>query len=686
MTLELLSFEIEIGINPDRKKVKKGDILKTYAALLFVILLSLTSCDDSDSDRKSDVTIRGIASAEDSLTGAAIEVFNDRGDLLYHEEDATDDSGTFSVTLDRIPETMYIQTSGGRIDGMPFHGTLSAVIDEHNTGNHSFYSLNPATSVLAETRRTYPDIAPETAEAEVRACLHIDKSIDLLTDFHFYLGEFNAAAFFDNVESAHGFDAYVKQLAFCIHKSINTGEIVECCLPPRLAAPHNNLKESSTDFIIEELAKGALNQVGGEFAGWALNSIINHPENDPLDEEIQQGFKNLSNRLANIQANVIALKTEVNDLKNAILATLNEVKKNDYNDLFNNTIWPAIIELKALHNELYEFSIRSDLGSSASIQRAKEIQEEIASLNIRKDLMILQESLATKNGIENDLDALIDFYGKASPCDYDKFEKALTYFFHYQVIALNLLLEDAHSKSDDVHAQQHIDFFTGAAKDSNSGMDAQMAMYHSWVEKIMLCSAYDAEWTQPNGIAPSSTVLRMQKLQSQLLLNSGLEFEVWVRMRGLNYAPGVALILQDARPGYGYDETLKCWGIGTNICSQQTGSGQLLEDSTSNSQSETPVVTGFECSAFKNSAVVYRNIYPTLEPGTYKFFNQYDYYNDEGDDPSHLGECYFGRTTWQYNYLSDRFMNHTITILEGDYISNLMVYLYEERYRVIDVY
>lgn len=657
---------------------------------VLIAALLLTSCGSDDSNTaNTDAPVRGIASvAGFALADATLEVRDGDGNLLFSETNATDAAGHFSFSLDNVPDAFSMATVGGTIDGVPFNGSLSAFIEQYDE-EHSFYSLNQATSLHAETHRISGNADPEELETAVKACLNIHESIDLLTDFYFYSDAFDKNGFFETAGRGDGFDVYVASLAADVRDSLGQSAPSPSCPAP---LPSGDLvlgaEESTAEFIVKELAKGVLGHVGGEMAGWALQSLSDHPAGTPLDEAVVQGFENLNDKLSRVNSNVVKLQKDVDILNKNILELMAEVEQSEYDSLFN-IIREQTIYLKTLNNELFELSGRSDLGSVESIKRANEIYSDLSVLDLRKALATIQDHLTLKNGALGNLDNLIDFYGKSSLCDYDKFESMLAYYFQYEVMALNLLMEKAHMDNDMIAAQQHLDFYTGAASNSSAGMDVQIALLRPWVEKIMLCRDYEDEWSQPDGIKPSPTVLRMQNMNSQLLGNSGLEFEFWVRKRYINFAPaGESIVLEGAESGTTFDDTGLCWGAGTAICRNMTSDRLLTVDGPGATTSVGEYISscGALAPTFMDHAAVLTSVSPTLAPGTYRLFNYMDYYTEEGEDPSPLGECYAGRQTYRYEYFSDRFKEHRITIPEGDYISNMIIYLYEDIYNVVDNY
>ncbi|SEA55604.1 hypothetical protein SAMN05660420_02441 [Desulfuromusa kysingii] len=646
--------------------------LRSLLIFSIFVLLSCTSCGSSSSSSQS---VRIIATASDQVEGATVTLYDSSGALLYQEINATDSSGSCSISIDDLPQAFVITVTDGTVDGVAFTDTLKLIVDDHDASPHSFYAINAATTLSAKLQE-YQDFSFANAVDAVQSCFHLPEELSLETDLYFYSHLYDKADFYADAEDAGGLDLYIEQLAEEIYVASQSGSLATSCPTPLMAVSG---EEGLAKFMASELAKSAGKQIGTQVAGWALKNILGMDDNEGVDEEISAGFTTLSNQLEQVNSALISLQTQIQDLHTELAALMTAVQVSEY-DTIIDFMNEHIVHLKAANAMLYHLTQRDDLSSPQAKKDAQELYSTLTDLSLYEDLIEIQDYMATPNGAQNQLDALIDLYGKTFACDYDKLEKALAYFFHYETIALNLLLEKAHADDDTTLASQHLAFYLGTDEVSQNGMDTQTAMVRPYVEQIMLCSAYESEWLQTGGITPSPTVLRMQNMFSSLQNKSGLQFEVWIRKRALHYNPGGdAIFFQNAATNQSYLETEECWGMGSTIC----GTSLSAADYTLEPLAPTgqiilcnPTVAGY----FESTQHILTTSTPDLTPGTYKILDTHNLYKGAEDIPEPIGYCQSGTTFYYYVYYSDRFLDYEFTIPEGDVITNLMITPYQQRY------
>ena len=91
------------------------------------------------------IKISGYVMLDSPVSGATVEVYDTNGNLLLKEENATDESGYFELSILKNNDEFIFKAFGGQLNDLYFKGTVSSLCKNKNNG---LCYITPYTSML----------------------------------------------------------------------------------------------------------------------------------------------------------------------------------------------------------------------------------------------------------------------------------------------------------------------------------------------------------------------------------------------------------------------------------------------------------------------------------------------------------------------------------------------------------
>ena len=128
--------------------------------------------------------------------------------------------GTFNVWTKKLPPRFVVEATDGRVNGLPFKGTLRAIVQTY--GPERLTYVNPATTLAAQYALDHPKVPYSEVVRRVKAKLGLAPWMTLGEDVRRSAGRFDGAAFLTEAAREGGLDAFVRKLAADIDAHPNT--------------------------------------------------------------------------------------------------------------------------------------------------------------------------------------------------------------------------------------------------------------------------------------------------------------------------------------------------------------------------------------------------------------------------------------------------------------------------------
>jgi len=126
--------------------MKKSLLFIIGVILSFLILgcggVDSSSSGNSSSNPASNTTISGYV-IDDPVVGATIEVYDENGNLIAKKENTTDESGKYSITINKNITKYLLKVSNGKINGKIFDSTLYSICVNNSC------NVTPITTIIA---------------------------------------------------------------------------------------------------------------------------------------------------------------------------------------------------------------------------------------------------------------------------------------------------------------------------------------------------------------------------------------------------------------------------------------------------------------------------------------------------------------------------------------------------------
>jgi hypothetical protein len=135
---------------------------------------------------------------------------------------------------------------------------------------------------------------------------------------------------------------------------------------------------SALEFIGENIAKGALSEIGGDAAGWALGAIFGG-SSGPSNQDVLDAVNKLGIQLSAIQSSLTALRQDVDAHFQQISKALNKINKQILYNAWSSTNTTAFLlvnQINTQYQTLLQYAIAAKTTSKGQVsQLVKEIQD-----------------------------------------------------------------------------------------------------------------------------------------------------------------------------------------------------------------------------------------------------------------------------------------------------------------------
>lgn len=448
-------------------------------------LLTLFSGCDSDEDDPG-LRIKGVVTAEEPVEGATVSISTLDGELIEEFTEETQSQGTFlvSVPLWQVLDGYRVAVTGGAFaeSGIPFTGTLRAVVDHETMEQGRLLHVGFASTLLAGYRERHPGMDTAAAEAAVADFLDIPETQHLLTDLFFCQGHFSRRQFAEQAAQYGGLDYFVEMLL----DEIDSGQQEQHAFdPPAAAGP---LKDLVLKPFLKGLAKGAGGEIGGRATGWVMDKVFGDDGEPsyPTDPAVINAIAANGDEIARLRGDFEDFAAGVKD---ALKNILTQSEKNEYTTLVTS-LATDISLLNQLQDDLWFIATHQpdpDDPNSEWESTARELRDEtdftVANLDriLRNFHQILYngdpEGAIEKWGFLNTRHAAAQKNHKAL---FDQFLK----YAHMQATALNLLLEKRHHSQKGRSPEHYVDLYM-------TQMEKQADVFLKRVEGMMAYAQSD---------------------------------------------------------------------------------------------------------------------------------------------------------------------------------------------------
>lgn len=232
-------------------------------------------------------------------------------------EDVSCSNGMAATATIAGPDAKAAQATSA----LPFYvGQMKAEVLHYDPAQDIVH-VSPVTTLIAVYRERHPDTDYQTAQTKVKHFLGIPESVDLsvapdLSEMHF-----SVAQFITEAEVAGSAELLLETL------------LAEMQADPSATHPFYSYAVSASvalgvggaiDFVADNLAKGALSEIGGQSMGWLLSSIgVNFDPAAKAIKEMQADLATIKNSLAELAGQMTQLNRDLKkEISNKGYATL----------------------------------------------------------------------------------------------------------------------------------------------------------------------------------------------------------------------------------------------------------------------------------------------------------------------------------------------------------------------------
>jgi hypothetical protein len=266
-----------------------------------VACAALMLCTTAPAAAKPFAPLPGWATLEggNPLVGATVRVYRGRTTKTRlrgpWSADQTYKTGTFVFDASTLPKTFVVAVSGGTIRGEAFTGTLRATVTRYHSPQTVY--LNPVTTLISVYFARHPHVTIATATARVKRFLAIPSWQDIGADLQHSRTYFSGVAFRDEAAQYGGFNRFVSLLAGEVGRRGTKHPFPG--KPGLTAGP-----PSTSAWIVNGLAQGALTFAGGQTLGWVLGQF-------GLGDGVSGELAQIQAQLAQISMQLTSLQNEV---------------------------------------------------------------------------------------------------------------------------------------------------------------------------------------------------------------------------------------------------------------------------------------------------------------------------------------------------------------------------------------
>ena len=413
------------------------------------------------------VPVRGKVTLGQPIVDADIAVYH--GETQVHAEyGETGRNGTFllHVPLGIWEEDYILKATGGTIgkDGPAFKGTITATIVGHDN-SHSYYDLNPVTTLVTAYMANHPEMSYYDAESAVKEFLGIPEHVDILTDLMDLEQYFSGQQFLVATEAAEDWDTFIEELALMVdEETLGSHPFVE---------PH------AEKGFMAGLAAGAGQEIGMRVAGWTLDSLFGSSGGEPGPDMMAA--------IDDVRAELVEIRRSVNQLRSELKAVKEEIMTGQQQQTYN--VIAALVDedvstIRTFHQRLVHLlglAVDQRHGEQVIRDEIELLVEDIRSDDLLQRINHIHNVLTGAAPGQQGMYELYDNVLFAISYKHKHFEELAafyTYWSHIQVQALNLLLEVDHFLHPDepLYAELYMDEYIENIK-------AQSNLYLKAVEK-----------------------------------------------------------------------------------------------------------------------------------------------------------------------------------------------------------
>ncbi len=493
----------------------------------FTVTLGLAGCPEPDT-----IELRGMVSLDQPVVNAAIHVYHGEEEV-YAEIGETGVNGTFflEVPPEVWTDDFILRADGGTIgpDGPPFSGTLTATILNFSE-DHSFYDLNPVTTILAAYLLEHSDLTYAEAETAVKAFLEIPDYVDILNDLAGWPQYFDPSVFVSELEDAEDWAAFIEHLVQEIDNSsiashpfvsedavegeVVEGEVVEGEVVEGEVVEGEVVEGEVVEGEVEEgeaeegeavegeldkgeldkgfaagLATGAGVEIGQRLTGWALDEVFGEG-GGPSNVDILKAVDEVKQELSSIKQSISQLEAALQIMQQELLTGQQRQSFNVIAALMSRDI--AVIET---FNERFLWLLGLAIDGRQSQEDVRDQIEDLVDAIEDADLLqrvnnihsVLTGAIPGQQGLYELFDSYL-FAKSWSKKHLDELGEFYLYWAQIQLQALNLLLEVDHFLNPE--APVYADLYVETYMES---IEAQSDLYLRAVEKQLSFVVYPDE-------------------------------------------------------------------------------------------------------------------------------------------------------------------------------------------------
>jgi hypothetical protein len=452
----------------------------------FLVLLLLTvlmaGCDsDGSHGFKAVMRIKGVVTAGEPIEAATVSVSTLDGQLINVFPDETGRQGTFLISVPRllVLSGYRVEVSGGTLaeSGIPFEGTLRAVVDHEVRDERRLLHVGFASTVLAGYMDRHPQVDTQTAEAAVADFLGIPETLHLLTDLFFCQVYFSEDEFFEQALQSGGLDLFVDIVLDEMDAGDQDGRSFA---PPPVAGSASELVLKP---FVKGLVQGAASEVGSRATGWVLDQIFGDSDSPeyPTDPAVLSAIAENGTQIRELRSELEDFEKKLNSTLQAILT---QTERNEYTTLVT-ALTDDIVTLQRQQETLWFISTHLDDPDESEWKA--EAEDLLAELNVNDLDDTLRKFQRILGGA--DTSSAIEVWGFLNTryAVAEQNHEALFYQFqmyaNLQATALNLLLEKRHQSDTGLSPEHYVDLYL-------DGMTTQADIFLKRVEGMMAVSQH----------------------------------------------------------------------------------------------------------------------------------------------------------------------------------------------------
>ncbi len=282
-------------------------------AILLIVIIILSSTGvyallQSMEPKKTHTQVWGEVVLDKPLVGAAISVYDQNGQLLIKQENASYETGAFylgiplvSLPDGAVPDSVKIIAEGGTLGNVSFDGRV--MLDVPQFDEEEYYKLNAITTLTAKYFEKHTETGYAEAESTVEAFLEVPSGKNLsyvIETMEWDNSIFDHSVFMKQAKAAGGFNDFIDALVL----EIDSGRAHSMKGIPLYGGEWGDLAA----FLGKSVASGAIGAIAGQGVNWIMHTLGYRNPTEKMVEQLKEQMSTMSQTLTQMKRSLTKIE------------------------------------------------------------------------------------------------------------------------------------------------------------------------------------------------------------------------------------------------------------------------------------------------------------------------------------------------------------------------------------------